>query len=799
MFCKRIRVYIGSLILIVLSSIFFASPLSAKVLYKGRIEKEGSKINLAWRYVNVDYFGVPTITTFKDAQGNEISAAVMNLDVKNPVFFLHLIYFGEPKVTKDMYVYLEYKFEGVKKEPDLLIQLKTMNREGEAKKKLGYSRGNFLVSEPMKKDGWSWMYAEIDLIKLGAELGDVLYRVVVFPKIDDSRREGQLLFREISICEGPIFSKSSAKAEEENTLEYKIKKGKKILAIMPKTLWATDPECQFSMEAMREVYKNGYNVLGYNLTGPSALPETWSRRCESYEKMGKRVMKFPGLSTYPMIKTCYGVPEGFPYRKMVWYTGYEQDLPCPVDEKYWQERMIPYFLDYAKLSKKIPIFAIQVDWEYYGKMKKFRNVYTTCYCDGCWAYFQRRSKVKVPQIAKEKRNGWLREHNLDGKYQQIFFSHTKTLAEQLRKAVDEINPELSFWFIPWAGSGGPFLQPLAIGLSSRKAPIVVSNEGTYGKVDGISDDAGIESNVNTCLQDQATLDKLNIPYLYLAATYSGLGSPEYHGRAAIRMAEVSDGLWFFEDVYPYRGENAISRKDLWRAYGHANLEINYGTYEELEQWKTKEKVDSPDIPAGKIGVGLSGTGSNILPSREDLYSYDIKSVSAEGVKGSSVSAEGVKGSRLLILQNFNVAITADNPVCVFLRKFVEEGGRLFLTHDTGYFMASPFPEIVEGYLIPEEIGDPRHILDTAINIEKNSKIVPSFSGKTYETSFNDHLVFKAGPEGKVIAQDTYGYPVIIAGKYGKGKVIFSGCWYGRMKEDTTEADFTRLLINWLLE
>lgn len=53
----------------------------------------------------------------------------------------------------------------------------------------------------------------------------------------------------------------------------------------------------------------------------------------------------------------------------------------------------------------------------------------------------------------------------------------------------------------------------------------------------------------------------------------------------------------------------------------------------------------------------------------------------------------------------------------FLRTSVEQGGRLLLAHDTAYFMASPFPDVVRGPLIPPEKGDARHILDLGVHID----------------------------------------------------------------------------------
>ena len=40
------------------------------------------------------------------------------------------------------------------------------------------------------------------------------------------------------------------------------------------------------------------------------------------------------------------------------------------------------------------------------------------------------------------------------------------------------------------------------------------------------------------------------------------------------------------------------------------------------------------------------------------------------------------------------------------------------------------------------------------------------------------MIFKPGPDGKVVIRNTFGDPVYVAGEVGKGRVIFSGCYYG---------------------
>jgi hypothetical protein len=57
-----------------------------------------------------------------------------------------------------------------------------------------------------------------------------------------------------------------------------------------------------------------------------------------------------------------------------------------------------------------------------------------------------------------------------------------------------------------------------------------------------------------------------------------------------------------------------------------------------------------------------------------------------------------------------------------------------------------------------------------------------------------------GPKATVVARDQYGYPTIVTGEVGDGRVVFSGCWYGRLDgTDSVEAEVTRRLLAWLVE
>lgn len=713
----------------------------------------------------------------------DVPAVTVNLDAADPGLILRLNHWGKIEVTDDIFLNIEYRFTDAagKNILDICLQTDRPSEKVTEKESRGTPRGYFRISPGTMDD--NWYSASLALTNLNAKQQDILQRILFRPASDT--KKGSFQIRKIELVRGSVKSNpvESCKATE---AEYEKPAGKKILAIYPKSLWHTDEETYYSEKAVREVYENGYNVLGVPSNSPSLPPEQW-KGLSTYKKLAEKIAPFPGLKLYPQIGMCRTVPEDFPYSKYIDYTGKEFLTPCPADEKYWDERVIPFFAEYAKLSLEIPTFALQMDWEFYCPYNKAdQNTYRACYCDKCWKHFFEASGMDTAGIPAAKRPDWLREKQLDGKYQDMYRKEIYGLARKLRNTIDGINPELPLWIVP--SFFGIFANPMLTGLSTQKAPIVFSDENTYGKPTSVlSDDEAIEANLKRCINNQKALAKLNIPFVYIAAVGNNeSGSAVYRGRAAIQMAKISNGLWCFEDLTPYK-KTDLKRDELWKIFAEVNKEVTNGTYRENPEWKKENGKKQITVPEGKKGVGLFKVPDNLLPKNDSLFLYAVENI------------DDLSGTKLLILENFNANLENNSHVCRKLREFVMNGGSLLLSHDTAHFMASPFPEIVESYVVPEESLDGRHILDKEINIVDGCKYFPAFSGKTFESSFSDHLVFKTGKSGEIIAKDKYAYPVIVAGTAGKGKVIFSGCIHKLAKDGTIESDFTREMLQWLLK
>ncbi len=758
------------LLQILISTTFSATP---ETLINGKIQ---AGKNPGWRYMDSDFFGSIQIETLPD---NSL-AATLKTALQGRFILICGNYGTEPEITPDLAIHVEFRFSQAADETPLKMLISVEDKAWGEKGKLSET---FLLKTT--DNGDSWKTARIPLHAFGDYNGRRLKRIQIYPETQtNTGASGKLLVREISVIKDQQFTardKTEAGVQKEEAAFFP---GKRWCAIFPKPFWYTGTDSFYHEDVYQSLYEQGFNLIGAPGYSTWSLPDGLLPQVQKLINTAKKVAAFPGMTTYAKMSMCWHFPDGAENRfsRMVWFNGFEQELVCPLDEHYWHERIFPYALSLAGASLQAPLQAIMLDWEIYpdtSKTRKFRNVYGVCYCDRCWKQFA--SELKLPEsLPKEERFNFLQQKELRLAYSQAFYEQLEKFARELRQRTDRINPKLSYWLLPTIH--GEFLTTLARALTSNAAPIFIANEDTYGKASlSIPDADALQSMARMCRQDMQVLQHMQIPFVYLAAIM-GDQQPAFHGKQALTMAKYCHGIWLWElsKVEHYQH----GREQLMHYISNANKKIRQNDFDIPAEWQSADTPEPEKIPAGKIGVGLSGIRAGDLPFPENWHLYEVR----------DLSLEALRDTRLLILQNFNVQLTADSPLLENLRQFVARGGRIFLTHDTGFFMASPWPEIVKGPFIPPEAGDPRHILDTHIKI-----LNPEGNPTEYETSFNDHLVFETGTQGKVLAIDKYNYPVIISGKSGLGKVIFSGCYYRRVDSKSAEATFTMSLLQWLLQ
>ena len=72
------------------------------------------------------------------------------------------------------------------------------------------------------------------------------------------------------------------------------------------------------------------------------------------------------------------------------------------------------------------------------------------------------------------------------------------------------------------------------------------------------------------------------------------------------------------------------------------------------------------------------------------------------------------------------------------------------------------------------------------------------AGTRFATEFYDHMIFAPGAEGVVLVRNTFGDPVYVGAKVGKGRVVFSVCYYGYGRPlEGTERQVLHSVVQWL--
>ena len=577
--------------------------------------------------------------------------------------------------------------------------------------------------------------------------------------------------------------------------------GAKVLAVMPKMTPREKETGAFTAAGVRQLARLGFDVIwdfgGSPLAAQPPNAERWRQFGRAAVENGIHIMPYCGMAKgyhrEDEDNTHGGYMADSPFAKnnpMIWYNGLADRIPCPLDNDYWEQGILPYVTAYAELGREIPLFAIALDYEIYSPVK-FANVYSYCFCDQCMARFEAAAGVAPPALEHNQRYTWLAENGQYDSYRRVFDDELLRRCGQMRAAVDAIRPGTPFWLLPWGAS--PFLMTVAEGLATDDIPIYVSTEATYGKgADSVPDELGVQGNLAYVGKEMRELDAAGINYRYVPGVYNNFASARFGGMNAVALAEVCHGYWFFEDPY-FPGRN---RDDYRRAYGHANVEIITGGFNNIWQHIAPEEGPAvvPQVPEGLAAVAISGERRNYMTDAlapRGYYPFPL----------THLTQEVLAVAKVVILQNFNASLPANSPLHDMLRDFVAEGGGLFLTHDTPWFMETPFPAIVARPLVPPERGDSRHIYSTAMQLTDHREILGDLAGAAYEADFHDHLTLDPGPDGIVLARDEYGYAVVVAGSYGKGRVVFSGNFYAYNNDllSGTEAALFHLLTDWLAQ
>jgi len=280
-------------------------------------------------------------------------------------------------------------------------------------------------------------------------------------------------------------------------------------------------------------------------------------------------------------------------------------------------------------------------------------------------------------------------------------------------------------------------------------------------------------------------------------------------RGFMRLKECEDSSWsrasmlkliqtvsarnkFVEDLYArWSDELPVSFFGSLEGvlYGRGELVMPFKV---LKNWDTAELCSDDK---NQVALSISGVGSEGIKGALKAAQYKVFPLLSPVIKAPA------QYPVVIIPQQAEGGAALFNRQVSQLRDYVTQGGAVMLTHDAVGFRQyqAAFPEIGRG------VG--QDSTTNLVMIATNHVITAGMNaGDGWAHAYSDHIVLEKGPQGTVICADTNGRPVMVAGSFGKGRVILNGMvpGYASVKDGEKEkepegAELKILLnaVNWL--
>lgn len=276
-------------------------------------------------------------------------------------------------------------------------------------------------------------------------------------------------------------------------------------------------------------------------------------------------------------------------KRVVWKSGAEQALWSPNSEEFWKWTH-DLIVQHARLSAELPeLVGVFLDYENYASGPRDSwMLYELSYDDIIMKSFAEKQGIELPVLAFAERAPWLEQQNLHEAFRDFQIAAWRERCKQLRQAVDALNPSFQFYLYPSIGS--LFMQEAAYReWSTDKAPIVIGTPHTYGRPGSYLPQASaLEANRQIVLREMAIPQALGVPFYYVGGIDPVVkgADPEFSGKNALMMSEISHGYWVFYEG-PVYTEPSHANYMRWFAWANKAMdEKRFAAY--LEPRETDE-------------------------------------------------------------------------------------------------------------------------------------------------------------------------------------------------------------------
>ena len=363
-------------------------------------------------------------------------------------------------------------------------------------------------------------------------------------------------------------------------------------------------------------------------------------------------------------------------------------------------------------------------------------------------------------------------------------------SRELADKVKAARPDFKAFIYPMIST--PFLTEFSRALTAAGIPVFAAGATTYERQTFLSLDGAREHVAALVKTGAETAARLAPGTKYLAGLDPAVkgSTPELYDLTMRLAATGSAGYWIFFEGVP---RNSTLLDAYCEAFARANQAIR------------QNKIPMDDIPP-----------ETTVPPPPRFTRPEARKVFVSGQRRAAISkflnaampeqfeAFEMNGAVLgeiepfdvLILQNLRLTSPDQAGTAAALRDFVRRGGSVLLCSGSVLEPAALFPEIA---VPPPQRPDTLSVRQNGRRRQARPESSLSLPYPQFNTYYPYYFHVTPGPQGIVMATDADGKAVTAGGTFGKGKVIFSGDFFGRREDgpDDEEKAFFTALLAWL--
>ena len=352
------------------------------------------------------------------------------------------------------------------------------------------------------------------------------------------------------------------------------------------------PEAGWKTEEwmLKEAAAAGFNVFsprqGFDDFAAVKQVSAW---CERY-----------GMYHMPWMRGTLAAPAGpeADGKRVVWANGGEQLLWSPNSDEFWAWTT-KYIVEYARQSvTDKALMGVFLDYENYATGKQ-GNLYSLSYDNLIMGKFAQAKGLELPALEPAKRQAWLEENKLSAEFEQFQVNHWRERCRTLRQAVDKFSPEFQFCIYPAPGTMF-MLQACCPEWATKAAPIILADPWTYGRPGRfMSHGAGLKQNRNIMEAGLKVARDTNVPFIYVGGIDPVVGGadPEFCGKNAVMLSELTDGYWIFYEGPQYK----TTHREYFKWFTWANRAI---AANDFRRWQEARETEDPSgLPKFKFSAG----------------------------------------------------------------------------------------------------------------------------------------------------------------------------------------------------